>query len=754
MRTEKIPSELQTLPQWVNWKKEVRNGKPTKIPINPHTLGNAATDKPSTWGTFEKAASNIREGLGIGFVVTDSDPFTGGDLDKCVNPETGEIEAWALDMIKSVGSYAEISPSETGMRIFVKAKLPEGKRKIGRVEIYDSGRFLTLTGQILAGYTEIKFFDGEKLYRLFVAAGEDLKIIDKAIAATNGDKFRALWNGDWSEYPSQSEADMALVSILFFYTKDKEWTDRLFRKSGLFRQKWDEKHFADGRTYGQKLVEEVSRSSTIDSDWPEIIPLDDFSRLPAFPVEVLPAIGREFVEHVVEVNQVDTGLPASIYLAILAACAAKKFEVDLITHREPVNLFICPVLDSGNRKTTTMSNMTSPLYEYQKQKAEDMKDEIMQATNLYEINKDRLAKLQKMAAQTDDSTERIRLQKDAEAVLKLIEENPVPKAPVYVVDDITSEATGVIMSENGERLADISAEGGIFGIMAGRYNEKGGNFDIYLKGHAGDPFSMHRIGREAKHMLAPALTMCLTVQHDVINEIGSNRQFRGRGLLARFLYSHCKTQVGYRKRQNMAIPDVLITRYNTHIQTLADTPLNLQTLTLTPEAQVIWDEFYNDIEIDMQPGKPLEMIKDWGSKLPGAVARIAGLLHFAEYGSKAGEKVISAGIVGASCVIGAYYREHAIATFELMQEDPRIESAKRILEFISHHRPEIFKGRDVLRYKNALKTMDDVNPGLKILIEMGYIREVKPVMSIGIGRPEAPSFEVNPKINILRNQRQ
>lgn len=150
---QNIPEELRRLNQWVNWKPEIRDNKITKIPLNPHTLKNAMTNDPATWGRFEQAITNLnKQGIaGIGVVVTERDPFTGIDLDKCRNPETGEIEAWALRIIETISSYSEISPSGTGIRIFVKAKLPEGMRKKGRIEIYDSGRFFTVTGRVLNG---------------------------------------------------------------------------------------------------------------------------------------------------------------------------------------------------------------------------------------------------------------------------------------------------------------------------------------------------------------------------------------------------------------------------------------------------------------------------------------------------------------------------------------------------------------------------------------------------------------------------
>jgi hypothetical protein len=159
----------------------------------------------------------------------------------------------------------------------------------------------------------------------------------------------------------------------------------------------------------------------------------------------------------------------------------------------------------------------------------------------------------------------------------------------------------------------------------------------------------------------------------------------------------------------------------------------------------VWNEFYNEIEASMKPGGELEHLCDWSSKLPGAVARIAGLLHFAKHGEDAGSYLIEPLTVASACAIGAYYREHAMAVFVLMREDVRIESAKRILEYIGQHRPETFKGRDILMNKNFFKSMDDIFPGIKVLVERGHIREGVPKLQKA-GRPESITYEVNPSI--------
>ena len=96
----------------------------------------------------------------------------------------------------------------------------------------------------------------------------DEEIIEKATDAGNGEVFAELMAGKWEgKYPSQSEADMALCMKLAFWSgKDKEQMDRIFRTSGLFREKWDQKHHADGATYGEETLERaIENTDTVYS---------------------------------------------------------------------------------------------------------------------------------------------------------------------------------------------------------------------------------------------------------------------------------------------------------------------------------------------------------------------------------------------------------------------------------------------------------------------------------------------------------
>lgn len=271
-RFSAIPKELRERNQWVNWRTEIRNGRPTKVPLNPRTEGRASTTDASTWDTYEAAveASEWGQIEGLGFVFTTEDKYVGIDLDRCRDPKTGAVQPWAEQIIVRLASYTEVSPSGSGVHIIVRGALPPGGRKRGDIEMYDRGRYFTMTGARLPDAPQDVHDRTEELEALHReifgspveeavtprAIHHDLtddELIARASGAANGAKFTALWSSNTGGYASQSEADLALCSLLCYWTgPDQSRVDRLFRRSGLMRPKWDERR--GEQTYGQLTV--------------------------------------------------------------------------------------------------------------------------------------------------------------------------------------------------------------------------------------------------------------------------------------------------------------------------------------------------------------------------------------------------------------------------------------------------------------------------------------------------------------------
>lgn len=286
---EIVPEALRERRQWVLWKHIERNGKATKMPIDAVTGKAASSTDASTWTSFDDAVAACRKFAsiaGAGYVFARDDPFCGVDLDDCIDPETGELHAWGEAIIESLASYAEISPSGNGVKIFVRARKPGDRCKTGyesgAVEMYDADRFFTVTGNVLgdpAGVEERQPQIDALYGQVFGAPAstrpaaepppteaptltddEILKLASNP-RRKNGARFAALFSGDWnSAFNSASEADSSVIWTLAYYTKDAVQIDRIFRQSGLMRQKWDDPHGA--KTYGDLTIDKALANVT------------------------------------------------------------------------------------------------------------------------------------------------------------------------------------------------------------------------------------------------------------------------------------------------------------------------------------------------------------------------------------------------------------------------------------------------------------------------------------------------------------
>ena len=260
-----IPDELKKVRQWVCWTLD-------KLPKNPKTGGNAQSNNPDTWGTFEEACAAVEKYKlnGIGFMF--APPYFGVDMDDCAD-NSDLID----EFVETLHSYTEWSTSGNGIHIICKGTLPDGARRKGKIEMYSQRRYFIMTGKSyhddplpIADCTEqIKILHQKYLYtptpqalprKVEPVEMADAEIIDKARNCKTGPLFQLLYSGCWEGlYPSQSEADMAFCNHLAFWTQRNEvQMDRIFRSSGLYREKWD-KH-RGSLTYGQITIQKACAS--------------------------------------------------------------------------------------------------------------------------------------------------------------------------------------------------------------------------------------------------------------------------------------------------------------------------------------------------------------------------------------------------------------------------------------------------------------------------------------------------------------
>lgn len=802
VESQHIPESLANLPRWVCWKWEWREDKWTKPLFNAKSDDYAKSDDPSTWVSYSEAMAAYRrnkEFAGIGFVFTPDDDLMGVDVDGCLNPD-GTVTDTGNDALRHFGdSYCEVSPSGSGLKFILHATLPGAKsgRKNPKldVEAYQSHRYFTVTGRRWPGSpSEIreKQDDLNQWFKsVFPPAKVDDKtdriptvevsatvhqIVDKASAARNGDKFRQLWAGDCSEFgDDQSSGDLSLCSMLAFWCgKNAGLIDEVFRASGLMRDKWEREDYRSGtiekaiagcgETYDWNRqngsgsfvsnVSETDKALLEDFCWPELIPIAGPEPEPMRSNDFPPCVGK-IVQAIVEHAEVPVELPGLMALGVLATAAQKKYEIACDgSHKEPLNLFVCPALDPGNRKTSVVAILTAPLRRWERDQRAELAPEIREAESHRLTALKRIEVIRAKAAKSEDPDERDGLQKEIDGIERDLPH--VQTMPLLTTDDCTPEHIATLLSHHGERLAIVSDEGGIFDIVAGRYSRGVPNLDVFLQAHAGSPVRVHRGSREPVDLQNPCLTVAVSCQPFVLEEMGSNKAFRGRGLLARFLFAIPRSNLGFRSLQPSEIPSPQLDAWNHVVCTMLDREqltddfgnAKSQILYLAPGAYRLWKSEQRANEIDMRPGGSWAENTGWASKYPGAVLRIAGVLHCAvctSVGLNPAAVDVAESTMQFALQLGRKIKSHSRRAFGMMQLTDDQKYANKIVEWIQRDRITEFTGRECSIHCNSAGSVKELDGAFEQLINHGWIRTGQKKQPDGRGRPSYP-FEVNPAV--------
>lgn len=512
-------------------------------------------------------------------------------------------------------------------------------------------------------------------------------------------------------------------------------------------------------------VSVLARGAGGAAEWARPLPLEDNRAGAPFPVQALGAIFREWVEAEAVATQTPPDLAAVVALATLSACVAKKFEVEIRPGwREPLNTYWLVALEPGNRKSSVFRDAVRPLHDFERGLIEQQRAPMQAAWVLREIKQRELKRAMDIAARTGSPTDR---QQAAELAVEF-ERERVPVLPRLVVDDVTPERLAVMLSEQGGRLALLSAEGGLFEVAGGRYSDGVPNLEVLLKSHPGDDLRVDRVGRGPVHVRQPALTLGVAVQPDVIRELARKPVFRGSGLLARFFYSLPESTVGRRDACPPSVAEVVTERYHQlctallHIEgAQTDGELVPVVIAFSPQASRRIEQFSRELEPRLGPGCDLAPICDWANKLAGGIARIAAVLHLAEaaghsgYSGNCGREngsQIEQETVERAIVIGAYLLTHAQAAFALMGTDPELENARQILSWIRSFKLSRFTKRDAWQAtRGRFKKAAELDPPLLLLVQHGYLAEEVQADRQGQGRKPSPGFKVNPYTHNTHN---
>ena len=588
---ENIPQVLRERPQWVAWfaaKNPEKPEKPDKILLNPKTGYAARTNNAATWGSFEQAKqyylsnagkviTTVVNGVnrtgpisGVGLVLTEGSGLVGIDIDGCIDSQ-GNLTPEAQQIIDRVGSYTEVSPSGTGVRIFVKGNILKALKNSKKgVEIYKSGRYLTVTGRPLRDFSITE--NQEALDWLIAEYGsdahkrehapvearpsanapldnatliDDANLLEKACEAKNNDKFRQLYNGNWLGlgYPSQSEADLAFCCMLAFWTgKDAAQMDRLFRSCKLYREKWDEIHYTDGLTYGEVTIDKAIANTTEtytgggyaahspDSSEPKerrILPPPPPVPLVAFPPQV-----ATLLQEASEAFTVPMQIVVACFLAFLACLVGRSRLISIKTGWEEAgNLWLAIVAASGVGKSPCMNAFTRVItyLEYKAKKFFDF---------VYADYEAELAVYQlQRKLQTKEKAKGKNI--DTAALAPPVK----PKQRQTTADDITVEALGDILQDNPKGILWLKDElsGMLFDLDKYSSNSSGGTKSRLLSAHSLGPWKTNRASNPSRNHFIPKACISIFggIQPGMMNKVfaaGVGGVDEESGFLPRFLF--------------------------------------------------------------------------------------------------------------------------------------------------------------------------------------------------------------------------
>lgn len=475
--------------------------------------------------------------------------------------------------------------------------------------------------------------------------------------------------------------------------------------------------------------------------WPPLDSLEEHE-LPTFPTDALPVELRDFVESESEATQTPPDISAMLCLAAVSATVARRVVVaPRAGWVEPVNLFVAAVLEPGNRKSAAFSDAIRPLSDYEKELIERERPRIAREQSERRQLEQRLKEAERKAATKGD----VETRQAALTLAEELERYAVPVAPRLLVSDATAEKLGMLLEEQGGRIASMNPEGGVFDLMAGLYSKGGGpQFEVYLKGHAGEDLTTDRITRATVHVKRAALTCGYAIQPEVIRALAKNPAFRGRGLLARFLYAVPRSLIGSRRIGAPPVPQSIRDAYDTRIRSLLGDDREIR-LRLSRDACESFEAWEREIEEELADGGLLEQMRDWGGKLAGATARIAAVLHCFEYGA---EGTIETPTIEAGVRIARYLIPHAETALRLMtaKESRADDDARYVLRWIRERGLREFSKRDAHQHgRRRFKSVNDIDAPFQLLCDRGYLRKL-PNDSAGPGRSPSPRYAVNPAV--------
>ncbi|MFZ4539726.1 YfjI family protein [Propionivibrio sp.] len=481
-------------------------------------------------------------------------------------------------------------------------------------------------------------------------------------------------------------------------------------------------------------------------EWPDPM-IPGIKSTPEIPASLLPSWVGDMALSVADSTQTPPAMAVALALSVLATVLQRRFEVvpfgEGDDYTEPLSLWTLTAMPSGARKTAVINALTDPLMKWEKLERDRLRREIITVNAARAVAKKRIDKLVIDAAKAAGYEARKSIQEEIE-----IEEDTMPAEifpPKLFTGDTTAETLQSMLVKQGERMAVLTDEGGIFLVMAGLYSGGNASLDVFLQAHAGSPVRVDRAEREA-YLEHPALSFGLALQPGILSDVASGRRFRDSGLLARFLYAMPVSNVGKRDvRRRVPIPPGVRSSYEAGIFGLLDKrplqPLPPVLLPFSDAAKELWLDFAEEIERSQGEGGKLESISDWTSKLPGAAARMAGLIELAEVGL--GAYHISEGAAARGVALARALIPHAQEAFGLLGSDAADVDAKAMLMWIRAEGKASFQRRTCQKaMEGRFRSVERLIKAADRLVQQDVLREEKRANK---GARASVWYRVNPK---------
>jgi hypothetical protein len=680
---------MQQRTQWVVWRYESRNGKPQKIPYTPNGQ-RAETNNPATWTTYEAVTNAVRNNkgqwAGIGYVFSEDDPYCGIDFDACITPD-GSLAAWAAPWIHMFKSYAEVSPSGTGIKVFLKGKKPDKcKSKVTprnaphifgdaqrdgekepAIEVYDQGRYFTITGDTWEDSTDI--LDEQAALTIMLDFCGFLPKQDShaqptppAPPSSNGngtgnghrewaDSDYASWYlsrlAPWraDDYNYWLAVGMALVDLpnglqlwdTWSQQSSKYTTGECARKWATFPRnpngiallgawaKQDDPRMSNGNGNGNGKSNGNGNGNGKSNGNGN----GDVSSLPRYTLAPEPH-AREDASRITNVftaleHHIRPTTPTTPTFPVHVFSGVWKQMLVETSHAVECDPAIAGTTLLAMASTVLQHNTTIQVNATREQNV-NIYTTIAAPTG---AGKTPIYSYFMKAIDAIEHDQAKEWQTQWETYKEQVKEDPsvsppTDEEPVLYTTDTTSESLGGMLFANKGIGAVLSDEGDVFNTVLGRYERSGriANLSTYLKAWDGRSIRVSR-ARKTQKLPTSALTVLIQTQPDILRELSSKREIKERGFLPRFLMCIAQDLRDQVTGNTTPVQRETLDEYVTRMKQLYHQ--GNRTLRLEPQAKHRIQAY--QLTIRRQLKTTYRDVQEFAAKAENQILRLTGLLH-------------------------------------------------------------------------------------------------------------------------------